>query len=167
MKEVLMQSSLLYAHSENSFDNTKILVVVIQVLSIVGLFLFTLDNFIMGEHKSITLTAWLSLGVAVLMIFGIFISRIREVIYQASDSEDDTFEKSLHVVFLGFNIFGKYIAYALMSLAGVDEMGTQSAVYNFIDLITVMIALSLHGRYARSTMEATRVSNYIPFQMNG
>lgn len=159
MKEVLIQSSLLFAHSENSTNfSTKALVLVIQLVAVVGILFFTLGNFY--EYfgtPACTFAAWSFLGVAVVMIFGIFVSRLREVAQQIYGNDVDTFEKSLYVVFLGFNIFGKYIAYGLLIAVDVNDKGTQSAVYNIIDIITVLMTSSLHGSHARSNFAATQV----------
>jgi hypothetical protein len=73
--------------------------------------------------------------------------------------EDGDVESMIYILSLGFNIFGKYVVYAL-TYAIIDmSLGYQSSIFNCIDIVTMMIIVSVHGRKSREETLLFQVSD--------
>mmetsp|Transcript_23613 Transcript_23613/g.34630 ORF Transcript_23613/g.34630 Transcript_23613/m.34630 type:complete len:710 (-) Transcript_23613:628-2757(-) len=145
--EILLQTSLLCFHYQ-SLPSVGVFatVLMVQNLSFSGIIILEFDNYqrVHGVLKNYALVA---LGLSVVLIFGLFAYRWYYIVRHKENHKNSHI--SMYAAFLGFNIFGKYIVYVATASIWQDSPGYQWTVFHYIDIITVLVISTMHGRLAR------------------
>jgi signal transduction histidine kinase len=159
VREILLQCSLINFLLSSSTKRGKYLTrsLVTQFALALEMILFQYGNFMSLSPYLLYLaflSALLSLGLILWMLLSQFLLLVR-----TNQQKDGDMESMIYTLSLGFNIVGKYLSYVVSSLTVNMSSGYQSAIYNCIDIVTMLIIVSVHGRKSREEALLFQVSS--------
>jgi hypothetical protein len=152
MREILFQSSLLTFLISSSSKDCEFCygAVGTQIALIAGLIIFQYDNF-MAIPTFLIYIAYISILVSAMLILWMLFSLFRKLSKSnhQKQRENGDLENMIYILCLGFNIFARYLVFLVTWVTLNLANGYQSAIFNCIDVVTVLIIISVHGRKSR------------------
>jgi hypothetical protein len=160
VREILLQCSLINFFISSSPTRAKVFAcgLVTQFALVLGIILFQYGNF-MALPMFLLYIACVSATTSLVLVLWMLYSQFIRLVKTSDQREDGDVESMIYILSLGFNIFGKYVVYAL-TYAIIDmSLGYQSSIFNCIDIVTMMIIVSVHGRKSREETLLFQVSD--------
>jgi hypothetical protein len=160
MREILFQSSLLTFLVSSSSNSREFCsgTLSTQITLIAGLIVFQYENF-MTVPVFLIYIAYFSILVSALLILWMLLSQFRRLFLNRQKRRNDgDFESMIYVLCLGFSIFARYLVFIVTWVTVDMSNGYQSSIFNCIDVMTVLIIISVHGRKSREETVLFQVS---------
>lgn len=157
IREILFQSALLtflLTSATETYKFSSHIICITQITLVFGITVFQFGNFMLVQLP-LVYSAYLALMISAVLIlwmvfsrYSLFLRRSKLCMSQPHSCYGDL-ENIIYPLCLGFNIFGRYFVFLVTSTTVDMAKGYQSSIFNIIDVVTVLIIISVHGRKSR------------------
>ena len=159
IREILVQSSLMGFFVTIS-TNSELFrwSLFTQLTFVLAIVIFLFENFFYLP-QSILYLAYISMVTsAMLVLWRLYcqLKLLRENSISTPAKSSELFERSIYTFCLIFNILGRFLIFITLTVAKLPR-GYHSSLYNYVDILIVLIIISVGGRKTRENYYLSKV----------